>query len=356
MSSTPAPHPAPASAPAAPAPRPARRRRTLRTALIVLLVILALVVGLGVLAVQTVGPRFGIYLFPPSVKSYSATALDVLDQGYYATGPEWEQARADVVAAADGADDYADIHDELAAAAEIAGGKHSRFMTPEESRESADSATADFAAPTVTTANGIITITIPELGGVSEELQQQYAQTAADGIAQAAPQTCGWIVDLRGNRGGTMYPMLSGLAPLLPDGEAFTMQTREGEPMALTIQADGAGMGSTLVSVGEQPKITGQPIAVLQDDMTASSGEAIATSFRGLDQVESFGTPSAGYTSANIVVPLYDGATIVLTTSMYVDRDGVNLQEQPIQPDHPTDADAAADGAAAWISEQGCTG
>ena len=29
--------------------------------------------------------------------------------------------------------------------------------------------------------------------------------------------TCGWIIDLRGNGGGNMYPMLAGLKPFLGD-------------------------------------------------------------------------------------------------------------------------------------------
>lgn len=108
--------------------------------------------------------------------------------------------------------------------------------------------------------------------------------------------------------------------------------------------------------VGEREKVTEAPIAVLQDDMTASSGEAVVTAFRGLDGVESFGVPSAGYTSGNAVHRLYDGAILAMTTSVYVDRDGVSLDEKPIRPDHETSAEAAEETALEWLADQGCQG
>jgi len=56
----------------------------------------------------------------------------------------------------------------------------------------------------------------------------------------------------------------------------------------------------------------------------------------GDDTVRSFGADRAGCTSANSVYPLYDGALLVLTDSTYVDREGVNLAEEPIVADHRT--------------------
>lgn len=330
------------------------RRRTLITVLAAIGAVIAVVLAAVLWAAHTYGPRYGFYLIPPSPQKYSEMALDHLEQGYYATGPEWEAAREDLARAGAEADDYADLHDEIAAATAVAGGKHSRFLTPEETEQYESSSTDEFEAPTVTTENGITTITVPKLGSVSEELQQQYAQTAADGIAAATPGTCGWVIDLRGNTGGNMYPMLSGLAAMLPNGDAFSFATRDGTSSSVTVQDDGVGMGDTITSVGDQPKITGAPIAVLQDELTASSGEAVATAFRGLDQARSFGTPSAGYTSGNVMPRLYDGATIVLTGSVYVDRDGVSLDEEPIEPDQSVEAADADDAAAQWLGEQGC--
>ncbi|GAA1103024.1 S41 family peptidase [Nocardiopsis metallicus] len=321
--------------------------------LAVLAIVVLLLGGGGVWLVHTWGPQLGFYLFPPSPQRYADVALQLMEQGYYADGAEWETARERVLETAEGADSYADLHDVLAEAADVAGGSHTFFLTPEEAEGWADESTTEFRAPTVTVDGGVATVVVPELGSVSEELQQRYADEATADIAAAASEVCGWVVDLRDNTGGNMYPMLSGLSALLPNGAAMQFRMAAGAEMGVTVQDDGVGMnGNSFISVEETPKITGQPIALLQSERTASSGEAVLTAFRGLDSVESFGEDSAGYTSGNSVHTLYDGAELALTSSVYVDRDGVNLKEEPIRPDHPTEA--AEEDARQWLADADC--
>jgi hypothetical protein len=93
----------------------------------------------------------------------------------------------------------------------------------------------------------------------------------------------GWIVDLRGNVGGNMWPMLAGIGPLLGEGddlgEFFTLDShatwkyRDG--VAAEIEN---GKASPYPAVAGAPyKLTGTPtVAVLIDRRTGSSGEAIA--------------------------------------------------------------------------------
>lgn len=322
--------------------------------LAVLAGLLLLIVAGGLWAVHSYGPRFGVYLTAPSPERYAEIALDIMDSGYYAHGVEWDAARTRVESLAADAASYEELHGPLASALEVAGGDHSFFQTPAEVERDAADSTSGFTAPAVTTAGGITTVTVPALGSVSAELQEEYALAAAEGIAAAGPETCGWIIDVRGNTGGNMYPMLSGLSPLLPNGTAMTFRSQSGQETPVSIYDDGAGIGATAIGVGQIDKVTGQPVAVLQDELTASSGETVLTAFRGLEGVTSFGVPSAGYTSANAPHRLYDGAQIALTQSVYVDRDGVNLNEDPIAPDQDTAADQADEAALAWLSNQGC--
>ncbi|WIM72527.1 hypothetical protein QP028_00360 [Corynebacterium suedekumii] len=49
---------------------------------------------------------------------------------------------------------------------------------------------------------------------------QAYADTLALGLTDG-DDVCGAVVDLRGNTGGDMGPMVAGLSPLLPDGVAL---------------------------------------------------------------------------------------------------------------------------------------
>lgn len=183
----------------------------------------------------------------------------------------------------------------------------------------------------------------------------RYAEAGAFGIRDAAPHTCGWIIDLRGNGGGNMGPMLTALEPLLPNGKAMSFRLPGGGDSPVTIQDDGGGIGGkTQVSVPGVPKVTGQPIAVLYDERTASSGEVAAAVFLGLDDVESFGTPTAGYTSANSPIPMADEAVLVITSMIYADRNGRSLEEMPIQPDHATSAADAPAAATEWLQSLGC--
>ncbi|WP_017582352.1 S41 family peptidase [Nocardiopsis valliformis] len=329
------------------------RKKLWRRVLAAIAIVVLLLGGGGVWLVHTYGPQFGVYLFPPSPQRYADVALELMERGYYADGAEWEAAREGVLEAAEGADSYADLHGVLAEAADAAGGSHTFFLTPGEAADRVGESTSEFRAPTVTVDGGVATVVVPELGSVSGELQQRYADEAAADIAAAAPEVCGWIIDLRENTGGNMYPMLSGLSSLLPNGAAMQFRMAAGTEMGVTVQDDGVGMnGNSVISVEETPKITDQPIALLQSERTASSGEAVLTVFRGLDSVESFGEDSAGYTSGNSVHTLYDGAELVLTSGVYVDRDGVNLNEEPIRPDHSTDA--ADEDARAWLADADC--
>ena len=80
------------------------------------------------------------------------------------------------------------------------------------------------------------------------------------------------------------------------------------------------------------------PIAILTDEWTASSGEAVLLAFRGLKNVRSFGAPTAGYASTNTVFKLYDGTQIVLTVGAdAVPRTGEIFCDEPIVPDILTD-------------------
>lgn len=88
---------------------------------------------------------------------------------------------------------------------------------------------------------------------------------------------------------------------------------------------------------------------MLQDENTASSGEAALLAFRGLPGVRTIGSGSAGYASANATVPLPDGATMLLTTALFVDRAGREYGDR-IPPDQPTtEADPAV---RAWLRER----
>lgn len=95
-------------------------------------------------------------------------------------------------------------------------------------------------------------------------------------------------------------------------------------------------------------------IAVLIGPYTASSGEATAISFIGKTNVKTFGTPSAGLTSANDGFKLSDGKMLLLASSYEMDRTGKNYTgkiepDEFVEPSKNSEADNQIQAASQWI-------
>ncbi len=139
---------------------------------------------------------------------------------------------------------------------------------------------------------------------------------------------CGWIVDLRENRGGNMWPMLAGVAPLLSSDpkhrEVMGAFVRGAEHQTWSIESGRVLLGErspmSLDSASYVLRHPSPPVAVLIGPRTASSGEAVALAFRGRPATRSFGQKTSGYSTANVPTPLPDGSTLSLTVSVSVDR------------------------------------
>lgn len=297
----------------------------------------------------------GCSMFGPDTTTptgYVEKALSVFDQGYYATGPAWEQARAETGAAAGRAATVADTYPALKKAIKVAGSKHSSFYTPTEGQAlRGKGEEGSNVLPSAATATGITTLTVTELGSADEGELQRYADTLGGAVATAAPATtCGWIVDLRGNTGGNMYPMIAGLSSLLPDGKAIAFHGRDQVLADVSIEGNTVKVGGT-TNLGHEKgggKIT-QPVAVLQDDKTASSAEAVRLAFTGLPHVRFFGTPTTGVPTANEGKDLPDGAIANLTIAVDGDRTG-KTYDSPIPPNEKIEDRAKQQPAAkAWL-------
>jgi len=179
------------------------------------------------------------------------------------------------------------------------------------------------------------------LGGAgSFDLDAVRSIRAAD-----ATPTCGWVVDLRRNVGGNMWPMLHAVRPILGEANPFTY--RYGK----------APWSNKLVYALQRPD---PAIAVLTSRLTVSSGELAAIAFRGPASTRFFGEPTAGLATSNMDIPLVDGAMLVVTTDRPADRTG-RAYERPIEPDQRvaiewtrigSDDDPVVQIASAWLRGQ----
>jgi C-terminal processing protease CtpA/Prc len=266
-------------------------------------------------------------------KAYVRKAVGLMDKyGLFAEGPEWKAARAEALSAAPQTPDEA--KDVVRKALKVAGGKHSFIKVSEDVIEDA---TSEWTMPTVSfEEDGITVIKLPAFSGNSEE-GVRYARTVIDALPDALP---GAVIDLRGNTGGNMYPMISAVHRFLPDDDILRFRTRKRTNwIQLPFVLQGTGVASAAPIECR--------VAILTDDMTASSGEATMLTFRGLDKVRTFGAPTAGYASANSPYPMPDGSQLVLTTGCDVARTGEVFCDDPIAPDVLTDS--PMEEALAWL-------
>jgi len=185
-------------------------------------------------------------------------------------------------------------------------------------------------------------VVVPGVSGTLAEAGQAFAADIASAIAVAAPSVkCGWVVDLREDTGGNMWPMLSGVSAFLGDGPTGFFRDKNGRDTPWRIAAPGVSM----------PDLSSAPVAVLTGSSTASSGEAVAVAFRGRPNTRSFGRPTAGLSTGNQHFELPGGALLGLTTSRFVDRNGQAYGGQVI-PDEVA-APSELEAAKAWLKTAG---
>jgi carboxyl-terminal processing protease len=173
----------------------------------------------------------------------------------------------------------------------------------------------------------------------------------------------GWIVDLRGNGGGNMWPMLAGIGAVLGEGQLGAFVSADGASTSWQYRNGKAGGAFyTEAATTETPFVLSDlpSVAVLFDRGTASSGEAVAISFAGRPHERSFGEHTAGFSTANSRFPLADGSALFLCVGTEADRtgrlypDGLDPDVEVPEPDvRPTnDEDAAIQVALGWLARQ----
>lgn len=305
---------------------------------------LIIIIAAALAVVMKYGPTFGFYLVPPSAETYGKNALSTIDKnGIFAGNDEWKSTYNECLKMIENAKSYGDTYDAIRKALSVGGGKHSMLMTKSESQDTTES--YDEVLPTVSLDGDIAIIKLPDFLGTAEA-GQKYAKVAEDFIHENRDKIKGVVLDLRGNTGGDMGPMATAVSSLLPDGELVYYHYRSYD-IPVTLKngvVSNAGTGGKSLYPEDKLNV---PVAILTDDMTASSGEALTLCFRGLERTRTFGTPTAGYTSVNMLYNMYDGAQMYLTVAFDKARTGEIFKETPIEPDVPTDSPLEA--ALEWL-------
>ncbi len=292
----------------------------------------------------------------PEAKAELAAAIDALKAHHInRASVDWPSVEAAAYAKAAGAktaeDAYPAIRDVIAALKQ----KHTFLQPASVAKAIAQGSPSDpnvrwWAAPPegFILAGGIGYLRLPQHQG-TPALDAAYVQGARDILRRfARAKVCRILVDLRGNGGGNMSPMVIALSSLLGP-QPYGFWDDGGAKTAWSYPPEFYGRAPQ-----PTPDRSDSPLAVLIGADTASSGEFTAMAIEGRPRARFFGAPTGGYLTGNHPFALPDGAMLLVSEVWGQDRLGRSYRDA-IRPDQTTaDGQPAIDAAIAWLKTQSC--
>nr|WP_255724013.1 S41 family peptidase [Terrimonas ginsenosidimutans] len=164
---------------------------------------------------------------------------------------------------------------------------------------------------------------------------QEMAQRLTGTLAAIDPSTIkGWIIDLRLNTGGDVWPLIASLAPLIGDGQVGSLKERSTDTN--TYIKDGKLFGKEeFNSIPQQTSIPVNSktfVAIVCGPHTASSGEALLLAFKGRPNTTIIGEQTAGHVTNNNSFELEKNVSLSIATAYMQDRSGT-VYTHGINPD-----------------------
>jgi carboxyl-terminal processing protease len=329
----------------------------------------------------------------PAAKAYLQAALDVMQaNSVRKRSVDWNLVRQKAVKAAAGAELPADTYEAIRVALrELKDSRSALDLSKEQrdlevSRKPTKIDQNRFSLPRPTYAAEVQKGPegyVHRIGGqtVARVIVPAYEAAAAESSASnlratqlqkviadlGAANPCGWIIDLRGNTTYDLWAILAGMGPLLGDVMVGGFRDADGNLVKWFYREGKSGIRDLLGVEHNLAIVEGQPfhakgapvLAVLIDRKTTNSAGAFAITMRGRPLTRFFGEQVSN-TSATERFELNDGASLVLTIGVYVDRagseypDGLNPDEAiPLSGRNPRASDDPVIHAAlGWIGEQ----
>jgi len=272
----------------------------------------------------------------PDAAAYLLEALEVMEaNALLVASVDWQEQRE---RAQDFASNYADRPSDLHSFIQLRlydlGDRHSYVLNPDEAETRLGDGHQNRTPDIEQREGGIGYIGMYPFSGFFGT--DEYAAALHSGIAQIDQAgACGWILDLRENSGGNMWPMLAGIGPLLGESASAEYGT-DASVVGFFIDRDGGEVAWRYIDgvayEGSEPNTVADapyqlvdpeiPVAVLLGPQVASSGEAVAVAFQGRPNTQTFGDPTRGTPTGIEGFTLSDGAVIGLTVSQFADRTG----------------------------------
>lgn len=186
--------------------------------------------------------------------------------------------------------------------------------------------------------NKIAYLRVPSIQVYDKRQINYYAQSLYDSIRKlASDKAKGFIIDLRLNGGGNIYPMLSGLSLLLGNDTIGYETDVDGSITRVWEIRNGnfilGGYRTTELSVEPNLKLQTIPIVVIIGPVTKSSGSMTAIAFKNRLNTVFIGEPTAnGYTTSNGYFQFAPNLTLNFATNFVADR-SMTIYKTTVNPD-----------------------
>lgn len=297
----------------------------------------------GLFIIYKYSPYFDKYFIKPSAKHYGVIAINIIEiHALYASGDEWKKVKKQALNNIKYCKTYEETLPYIKDALKCAGGKHSFIM--EKMPESTGKFSPSF--PEISCENNILHIKLSAFSGGADDCQK-YKDIIEKALLNETYKNV--IIDLRENTGGDMGPMISGLSPLIEDGYLMSFVMKDSSEHKVYLK-DGVVIGAgSEVKVSLRKNIKVEKIAILISNQTASSGEIAALAFDGISNSKIIGEKSAGFTTSNNSIKLYDGVTMIITSAKLKSRTGEIYDNHSIIPH--LESSASYDDAIRWFNE-----
>ncbi|MCK4979564.1 MAG: hypothetical protein KAS62_04165, partial [Candidatus Delongbacteria bacterium] len=291
-------------------------------------------------------------------QEYLQSAIDLIkDNALYTDKIDWDKSIPEAMGFLEFAVTTTDVYPIIKDLLKKLDDSHSHFKTPRKYKkdkystvEENDPVTGEMLESKIGYLN------IPYVRGYTDEKNLRYATIIQNKIAELdSLKPIGWIVDLRGNTGGNMWPMLAGLGPLLGEGILGYMSFADDDIPWIYRNGSIGFEDHILITLPDSGYVVSNhnlPIAVLIGDQTMSSGEAVTISFMCNEKAKLFGQPTQGLSTVNVSHKLSDGAQIVLTEGIFADRSGKKYGDKLIPDVLIENDEEVIEKAVKWIEEQ----
>ncbi len=304
----------------------------------------------GLIACKTENP-----FAPTSVEKYLNELVDFMEQNHInKNNIDWVDLRAQVQQKGSTASTIAGADESIKLALQLLDDKNSFVLTARGNILDFRVTCSDTKPPDVPTAEGIGYVKIPPYSnfGLSAAIfAEKMHGTIRD---QDKTDLKGWIVDLRENTGGNLWPMIAGIGPILGVGTAGYFITNSGTKTPFGYKVGSSTYNEENIVTVSFPYTLVSPnskVAVLVDHSTTNAGEAVAVAFSGKTLSRSFGAATCGQGGGNQPFRLSDGSVLYLAVAYLADRNEVNKQGV-LQPDEVVgNPDQILNKAVEWINQ-----